>query len=154
MDDYVPKPVSPQSLAEVLNKWLPQKNGVEALEYHGPDAPLALSASTLFDRAGMLARLMNDESLLHTVSSGFLLDIPKQIVALQSYLENGNLQTAERQAHTIKGAAANVGGNRLREVALKIEQTARDGKLQAAQAAMPALQAEFEALKQAMTQER
>ncbi len=154
MDDYVPKPVSPQSLAEVLNKWLPQKNGVEALEYHGPDAPLALSASTLFDRAGMLARLMNDESLLHTVSSGFLLDIPKQIVALQSYLENGNLQPAERQAHTIKGAAANVGGNRLREVALKIEQTARDGKLQAAQAAMPALQAEFEALKQAMTQER
>jgi HPt (histidine-containing phosphotransfer) domain-containing protein len=47
-------------------------------------------------------------------------------------------------AHSIKGAAANVGGLELREIAWKLEQTGNSGDLTAAAAALPELSASFE----------
>ena len=61
----------------------------------------------------MLARLMEDEDLAKMVVESFLEDIPRQIDSLKVYLEAGDATGAERQAHTIKGASANVGGERL-----------------------------------------
>ena len=47
----------------------------------------------------------------------FLADMPLQIEALQVLLESGDAPASMRDAHSIKGAAANVGGERLRRVA-------------------------------------
>ena len=79
MNDYVSKPVSPQSLAAVLEKWLPHKNGdeVPAADEDPPitAAPIPeMGGSVVFDRAGMLARLMGDAALMQSVSRAFLLD--------------------------------------------------------------------------------
>jgi HPt (histidine-containing phosphotransfer) domain-containing protein len=101
----------------------------------------------------MLARLMEDDALLQAVCQGFLQDIPQQIAALRGYLENADIPAIERQAHTIKGASANVGGERLREVSFKIEQAAKAGDLHSANDLMTDLEAQFHALEQAMTQE-
>jgi CheY-like chemotaxis protein/HPt (histidine-containing phosphotransfer) domain-containing protein len=156
MDDYVPKPVSPQSLAEVLKKWLPRENPDEPRQPLNPEIPPGPGspglAPKVFDRAAVLARLMHDEPLMRTVLETFLLDIPQQISALKGYLDSGDIPSVVRQAHTIKGASANVGGDRLRETAYKIEQAARLGDLLVAARDLPALEAEFDALKQAMTQ--
>jgi PAS domain S-box-containing protein len=154
MDDYVSKPVTPQSLSAVLKKWLPTipKAEAPALDVPADTSSLLPRRSVkLFDRKGFLARLMDDEALLQTVSEGFIQDIPLQIAALKRYLEDADVPSAERQAHTIKGASANVGGERLREVAFQIEQAVRTGDLRAAAASMPELESQFAALKQAMT---
>jgi HPt (histidine-containing phosphotransfer) domain-containing protein len=47
-------------------------------------------------------------------------------------------------AHSIKGAAANVGVPGVREAARRIEQQAKDGDLSAAGATLPLLAASFE----------
>ncbi|MEI6673642.1 MAG: PAS domain S-box protein [Verrucomicrobiota bacterium] len=151
MDDYVPKPVSPQSLAAILRKWLPADMTQGPPEDEDSNTPFQ-PALGIFDQAGMTARLMHDAALIQMVSQGFLLDIPQQIIAIANHLEAGNALAVERQAHTLKGAAANVGGERLRELAAKIERAAAANDLSAAASLIPDLEIQFAALQQAMTQ--
>ena len=106
----------------------------------------------VFDKAGMMARLMDDEDLARTVVEGFLEDIPKQIEALKGYLEAGDAARAERQAHTIKGASANVGGEALRAVAFEMEKAGKTGDLEAVTARLPELETQFARLKEAMSE--
>jgi HPt (histidine-containing phosphotransfer) domain-containing protein len=104
----------------------------------------------IFDRAGMMARLMDDEDLARTVVAAFLQDLPRQIEVLRSYLEVGDASGAERQAHTMKGASATMGGERLRAVAAEMERAGQAGELEAITARLPDLQAQFARLKEAM----
>jgi CheY-like chemotaxis protein/HPt (histidine-containing phosphotransfer) domain-containing protein len=138
MDDYLPKPVTPQALVEVLEKWLPKERGEAGITRH---------SSAVFDREGMLERLMGDEDLARMILDGFLQDIPRQIRALRDFLDVGNAPGAERQAHTIKGASANVGGEALRAVAYEMEKAGKAGDLAAVRARMADLEAQFDRLK-------
>jgi two-component system, sensor histidine kinase and response regulator len=151
MNDYLSKPVSPQALAEVLDKWLPKENGEEERSTHefrrAKPVSEYLSSSVTFDKVGLLTRLMDDEGLARKVADGFLEDIPRQIEALKGYLEMGEAPQAERQAHSIKGASASMGGERLREVAFEMEKAAGVGDLVAAGELMTELEAQFDALK-------
>ena len=63
----------------------------------------------VFNEPELLDRLMNDRDLVRTVLAGFLDDIPIQFGKLKEFLCNGDNSGAQRQAHTIKGAAANLG---------------------------------------------
>jgi PAS domain S-box-containing protein len=136
MHDYVSKPVSARALATVLARWLPQKN----------ESP----AAVVFDRAGMLERLLNDEDLVREVIATFLDDTPRQIEALQRYLDAWDAAGVERQAHTLKGASSNVGGETLRALAVEMENAGKAGDLGAAAARMHDLEREFVRLKEAM----
>ncbi len=155
MNDYVSKPVSPQSLAEVLEKWLPRETADAARQTPGMIEGSASVAAgeqdaPVFDRAGMMTRLMDDGDLARTVTDGFLADIPRQIEALHGHLEAGNALECERQAHTIKGASASVGGERLRGEAHGIEKAAHAGDLDAVKARMAGLETEFDRLRREM----
>jgi PAS domain S-box-containing protein len=162
MNDYVSKPVSPKALAHAVEKWLPEDTGARGRasdtgtqgrrqESQGPKAsPATPPASVVFDRAGMLERLMDDEELAGTVVRGFLADVPRQIEALGAYLQSGEAAGAERQAHTIRGAAANVGGEALRGVAFEIEKAGKAGDLRAANALRADLAAAFDRLREEM----
>jgi HPt (histidine-containing phosphotransfer) domain-containing protein len=98
----------------------------------------------------MLARLMDDEDLARAVVGGFLEDMPRQIDSLRSYLDAGDAEGAVRQAHTIKGASANVGGERLRAAAFEMEKSARAGNLEEVTSRLPDLESRFARLKEAM----
>jgi HPt (histidine-containing phosphotransfer) domain-containing protein len=157
MNDYVSKPVSPQALAEALDKWLPKevKTGSRKPENDEQSSRVSSIKSQIpvFDKAGMLDRLMDDEDLARMIVEGFLKDIPLQITALKGYLETGDATGIERQAHSIKGASANVGAERLRAVAFEIEKAAMTGDLNAARIHMPELEEQFERLNQVMSKE-
>jgi HPt (histidine-containing phosphotransfer) domain-containing protein len=113
--------------------------------------PASGADAQVFDRAGMLVRLMGDEDLARTVVAGFLEDIPKQIEQLRGYLGAGDATGATRQSHTIKGASANIGGEALRAVALQMETSARAGDLEAAGSNLPDLETQFALLKEALS---
>jgi CheY-like chemotaxis protein/HPt (histidine-containing phosphotransfer) domain-containing protein len=149
MNDYITKPVDPRALAEALERWLPKEAAPVATE-----ATVSVSVrkmkSPVFDRSGLMARLMDDEELAQLVVEGFLEDIPRQIAALRGYLEAGDSAGAKLKAHTIKGAAANVGGERLREVAAEMEKA---GDLDIVKSWLLDLDVQFNLLEQAMTEE-
>ncbi len=156
MDDYISKPVTPQTLAAILDKWLPHEGDSPAGQPREKETNTGASGDEekdipIFDRAGMLSRLMDDEELAAVVTEGFLLDIPQQIEKLKLYIETGDAGGAMRQAHTIKGASSNIGGERVRAVAFAMEKKGGEGDLDAIGALMPTLLQEFDKLKVAMT---
>jgi len=157
MNDYVSKPISPQALAETLDKWLPREAAPAPKQAAGSPveaAPVSAEASEapVFDKAGMMVRMMDDEDLARTVIGGFLDDIPKQIEILKVCLAAGDVPGAERQAHSIKGASANVGGEALRAVAFEMEKAGKAGNLEAVAARLPELEAQFARLKDFMNE--
>ena len=155
MNDYVTKPISLRALVEVLDKWLPKENDdrcAEVMKKNETEEDASRS-SLIFDRAGLMARLMNDEDLARMLIERFLKDIPERISTMKGYLETGDVTGAEHQAHTIRGASANMGGGRLREVAFEMEKAAKAGDLHAAWKHIPELEAQFDRLIQAMKKE-
>ncbi len=164
MNDYVAKPVSRRSLAEAIAKWLPR--GSEAKNLNPEKKSQEQGTTTkyfqvnsealpeIWDRAAMLDRLMGDEELTEKILKGFIEDMPRQIDALRRYIEVGDTARAKTQAHTIKGAAANVGGERLRTVAFDLEQAGKAGDLEGMKSRLDALSACFAELKQAMEKDR
>ena len=107
----------------------------------------------VFDRAGMLSRLMDDEELAREIVEASLADIPQQMTALRRYLAADDVRGTERQAHTLKSVAASIGGERLRQVAFVMEQAAHAGDLAAVHARMVELASEFVTLKAAIAAE-
>lgn len=151
MDDYVMKPVAPQELAGALEKWLTKapEIGIQKAEVEMQDnvprfSSISHPSSLVWDRAAMLTRLMNNEELVITILQVYLEDIPKQIVALRNYLEAGDAVGAERQAHTIKGASANVSAEAMRDLAFALEQNGKAKDLQSMKARLEELDAVFE----------
>ncbi|MGE4558979.1 MAG: response regulator, partial [Desulfobulbus sp.] len=77
MNDYLSKPVSSESLAGVLKRWLPREGEAEGslrpdrMQGAGPPPPLQ-KKTAVFNRKTMLSRFMEDESLAREVVEGFL----------------------------------------------------------------------------------
>ncbi|MBN2875278.1 MAG: response regulator, partial [Spirochaetales bacterium] len=159
MNDYVSKPVSPHDLAAALDAWLPRAAGAaqpavgRAPVTADAAAPVhaAADASPVFDRAGFLDRLMGDEELMRDICAAFIEDSPSQLANLEAALESGDVATAERAAHSIKGAAANVGGERVRALAYQIEKDAHIGALDAARSRLAGLGAGLKELQDEMS---
>jgi signal transduction histidine kinase/DNA-binding response OmpR family regulator/HPt (histidine-containing phosphotransfer) domain-containing protein len=127
MNDHVAKPIEPQILLETLNKWFKAKAAPGSF----PDQPAPGQGrpTDIFDRGELVARLMGDVELLQLILAGFLEDIPQRIDALQNALAEGDALLVRRQAHTIKGAAANVSAPALGAVAYQLEQAGETADL-------------------------
>jgi len=97
---------------------------------------------------------MGDEELVAQLVEAALDDLPCQVSKLKDSLAAADITTIERQAHTIKGAAANIGAEPLRDVAERIEKAARQGDLESCRDTFPALEQEFEHLRREMEQYR
>ncbi len=107
----------------------------------------------VWNRSEALERFMGEESAVREIAVVFLEDAPRQIEALQACFEKGDAESALRQAHSLKGAAANIGGEAMREAAWTIESRIRAGSLAEAASLMPQLKSAFEALAAEMRRE-
>jgi PAS domain S-box-containing protein len=176
MNDHVAKPVSRRALADALERWLPPPpaggdraawtaaadgagasprgeadTSANSAAADGPSAPHEPAPANAFDRAAMLDRVLGDEDLAKEVLATFLDDLPLQITRLETCLKHGDTTGVEHQAHLIKGAAANIGGELLRHVAETMERAARTGDLQAVRTSQASFDAQAAALRAAIS---
>ncbi len=144
MDDYLSKPINPQELSETLEKWLTKQ---DSFLRHETTIPEVEPVKDIFDRAGFLDRLMGDEELANEIISDFLEDVPNKLIALQEAIDKVDAPSLQRQAHTLKGASANVGALALQEIASQIEIAGESANLDMASSLIPELDKQFEMLK-------
>jgi len=67
-----------------------------------------------------------DAEIIKEVADVFLEDVPIQLERLAESLRERSQEELIRIAHTIKGAASNIGAERLRAIAFDCEQSARN----------------------------
>jgi signal transduction histidine kinase/DNA-binding response OmpR family regulator len=156
MNDYVSKPVEPNRLAEVLERWLPREaSGLSLLHFAAPNAARARAGdhgeAPVFDFPSLRHRLMNDDELIKAIVEGFLADMPVQIAKLAELVARGDASAVREQAHKIKGANANVGSELVSGIAASIEQAAARGQIDAAGAKLMALERAYDRLEKEMT---
>jgi CheY-like chemotaxis protein/HPt (histidine-containing phosphotransfer) domain-containing protein len=154
MSDYIAKPVEPQQLAEVLEKWLSLPACGEASPPAGesPANKEAVFDQPVFNQQDFLARLMGDKALARKVIAVFLDDAPRQLRILKTTLEEGDTDGARLQAHTLKGAAATLSAEALRALCSEAQEAAVAGELTRALALLPRMDEQFDLLKTALRQ--
>jgi len=148
MDDYVSKPVQPEKLAEAVERWIGGKSEEEVID--APKESPQMPEAEVFDPASLLKRVMDDKALAKTILDEFIAETPARIATLRSAVERGDADLLRREAHTLKGASANLSANGLRNVAAEMEETGRDGNLEKASTLLPQIEEHLELLKEAV----
>ncbi len=153
MDGYVSKPFTSDALIVLLERWLPGKAKIpnpttEADESkdapmtdHKPEKDVPVAAiRPILDMTAMAKRLMGDEQLAMQICGVVIDEIPRQFAELRRLVAAGDVHASERQAHTIKGAALNIGAEDMRLVAADMEVAGRAGDREAVQRLLPAME--------------
>jgi HPt (histidine-containing phosphotransfer) domain-containing protein len=159
MSDYIAKPIDPQILAQVVQRWLTRKihqapgniSAESTLDGKTPPAKPAVR-SLVFNREMFLQRMMGDEDFARSVAAGFLADLPKLLTALKEHIAQEDIESVSKQAHKMKGSAANVGGEALTDVAFAVEQAGKAGDLAGVAGWLPELEMQSARLQAALQQ--
>ena len=146
MDDYVSKPISPESISEVLRRWIKRPAAsLEAEAEEGPSSPLDESVIE------MLWSIDEDGSLLKEVIDTFLRIAPKRLESLRAASDPAVI---ERTAHSFLGSCANLGALRMADLCAKLEQLGRAGSTEGAKALVAALEDDYRGVRRALEVEK
>jgi signal transduction histidine kinase/CheY-like chemotaxis protein/tetratricopeptide (TPR) repeat protein len=145
MVDFVAKPIEPAQLFATLLKWIRREsdnaNAATGLAVHAwfnhSFATVAKPDDALDDIPGLdmqagLRRTMGNPARFMAMLRGFIHDQGDAIRNIAVALESGNIAQAELLTHTLKGLAANIGANALRDTAEELERALRAGSDSAA----------------------
>ena len=156
MDDYITKPVNMRELSRILHKWCSGKvrRGAQLSGHKTTGESGVLDTTAAFDVRSLMSRLMDDSDLAGKVVSAFLTDMPKQIAILRQHVAHGEAELAGKQAHKIKGSAANVSGAAVSTVARRMEDAGGAGKMEGMPGMMKDLESRFDELKSEMEEWR
>jgi len=154
MDDFMTKPIMPSVLRTVLGRWLHKKESKPPMQpvVSAPAVPLD-SGAVVLDAETLFKRMMQDRELLHVVVSQFLCETPQYIEMMQTIIGKGDRVEVANHAHLLKGSAANINGDALRQVAYEMEQDAKAGNFVGLRARMPVLREQYRLLSAALEQE-
>lgn len=94
---------------------------------------------SLLDEKATLERLKGDKDFLHALYGVFIGDLPKKLTAIEEAASQGDLNTLQKSAHSLKGASATVGAEALRELAFSLETAAREENADLSAAIVPKL---------------
>ncbi len=125
MNDYIPKPLRRSDIADLLRRY---DGGGEPEFARCQYKPLEMMNDTdIFQEGAMLERMQQDREIAVTIIENFLDDIPRQILLLREAGRDGDAARIKLTAHSLKGAALIVGGNRFSKAAFQLEQHAVQG---------------------------
>jgi two-component system, sensor histidine kinase and response regulator len=155
MNDYVSKPIRPDLLNEALTRCIdtkrPEMDTPEPELELGPPVPAAPDKSQ-FDADDLIERLMGNQALARRVAGAFMDSMPQELLALSNAIANSDADALTLAAHSIKGAAANVGSKAVSDLASQLERLGRAGAMASASEVLPELNARIESLRPAIQQ--
>ena len=136
MNDYISKPVMPEDIEKVIDRWIKKDKGKEIKEED--------SGIPVFDREGVMRRVMDDKELFDEIINIYVTEAPENIKNLKECIRKEEFVKVEMQAHGLKGASAHTGAERIRECAARIETAAKEKDKERTEIAFKELEKEFE----------
>lgn len=94
--------------------------------------PTHAAEASLIDLEGLLHRCLDDEVFCRMILHKFAMRSVDQMNALSRAIESNNTVELAREAHTLKGVAANLSAGTLTARAAELERAAQNGDMQAA----------------------
>jgi HPt (histidine-containing phosphotransfer) domain-containing protein len=140
MDDYVSKPIQPKELLSVVDRWAGRRVIPHAA---APLPPRSVREEDIFDLARALSVAGGDEEFVDELIALFRESAVQNLAALGEALARGDLRQAAREAHSVRGAAANVGAVAVEKNSRDMELAAREGGVDVARALAAELSRSF-----------
>ena len=147
MDDYLPKPITPEGLNTALAQWLPASTETEErLTLHNKTATSATtepfcapplepdsdsdSPSPVMDQ-NVYTQLkeLGGQDFLNRMAETFIRDASACVEAIEQALDAEDAEALASAAHGLKGISGNMGMVRIQTLAATLEQEARRGLL-------------------------
>ena len=117
MDDYVTKPIRPDAILAAIDRQVKTE--------FAPVNQDAGNETPILDRETVLERLGGDEAMYNELLAFMVDNLPESISRILLALEKSDFAEAELAAHSLKGEAATLGAERLREVSSRLEDACR-----------------------------
>jgi two-component system, sensor histidine kinase and response regulator len=155
MDDYVSKPIAPETLDEALARWIvslppaEEENPVPG-EVLG-DHDNVLDRNTLDDLRALQEE--GEPDLLAELIELFLRDTSPRLAAIDQALAEGDPGKVAQVAHSLKGSCGNLGAKQMSELCARLEAIAQPGDLAQARELFLHLQREYARVQEALSQE-
>jgi len=165
MTDYLSKPFDPMKLVRTIEGYLDRAKQSEVVPQLGPVSRETTAAEVLnliaakteprfaevrehdaltavVDFESLLKRCLGNRDLPKKLLAKFHARLPEELNQIASAVTAGDSALVASLAHRLKGAAANLSAEPLREVAAKLEELGRGGDLQDAEAWVAQLNSE------------
>ena len=147
MDDYVSKPLRMEEVLAAIGRQLePEEDRIGQASAKDADISDDNLASVVLDRAGALSRLGGDEVMFNEFLLLLLDGAESDMAELAVAVEADDALGVERLAHGLKGGAASLGADRVRDAAYRLEIIGRRGDLGDARPALARLREELSRL--------
>jgi len=149
MDDYISKPIDAQRLVNVIESQLARGGSaavaqatVRESRSEVPAAASVVTAGVPIDLESSLHRWGGNRPLMARLLTKFQEQLATDVAGIARAVEAGDAEQFGRLAHGLKGAAAYVGAEPLRQTAARLEGLGRDGDVAGAGRCLPTLEAE------------
>ncbi|MFH1998770.1 MAG: cache domain-containing protein [Planctomycetota bacterium] len=153
MDDYITKPMRRKELLAKVAQWISaedpreedrQRPGVSMpMEGASHEKPGGTGARAPMDYDRAVEEFEGMRDVLMEVTDGFLGNVRGQIEIIRQAIADHDTETVRREAHSMKGGAANLTADVFAAVALELEKSGRSGDMDGALQALEELENEF-----------
>nr|WP_286010209.1 response regulator [Serpens gallinarum] len=128
MSDYLAKPIDPQHLESVLERWLGRRSQ-QTLALRVPiPAEGGLPAIPGLEQHAALGRLLNNHELYRSLLHRFVDDHADVADKLYANLTQQQFADAQESLHRFKSMAATLGAERLQELSVDLELCLQEGR--------------------------
>ena len=130
MNDYLSKPVDPETLNQTINKWLNPQSQLAADDKTRPDSMASQVANgnydaLLWDYETLIEQLKGRDDRLRILLKSFTNNSERMIQEFKEALARNDAEKIAFIAHTTKGTAGNLKATTLRQLALDLEEAGK-----------------------------
>jgi CheY-like chemotaxis protein len=145
MDDYLSKPVKMEILGQMLEQWTVSVNNQADAISENPNTLFQKDDRQVVDLSILSGfrdwQQPDQPDLVTELIDLFIKDVTQRLLFVQKAVIDGDTSTIKKEAHTVRGAAGNIGAQYMTELCAELEQKAN--QIKEAETLVSLLQNEF-----------